>query len=537
MTLRPTVVIGWLVWSTLLALATVVLVWARGDIEQSHAALTLLLIVLGGSVAGGRLLGFMLACVGFALIDYYFQPPYDLFGIDKPLDVVVLVAFLVTAGAATDLLARARQEAESARQRAREVESLSLLGDATLRYAQPEDALAALAIMVCETLGARSCTITPRDPDVGLAAVHASGGSTALPDGSSLEDEQIAERAVAEGMPVVVSGAGEVVVYRHPHLGDPREPALGGRLLALPLRADTQTIGVLLVRGNPLLSLDASQRRFLGALGHYAAISIERKRLMRDVAHAEALRETNRARDQVLASVSHDLRTPLTTIKVLAQEIESRGESSASAIVEQADRLARLVGDLVELSRLRAGGSSVTPEFNTAEDVVGAALRQTRGILGDRTIVADIDIESSSLVGMFDFVQTLRILGNLLDNALRYTPSSGVVELRVAREGEYLVFTVADRGEGIALAERERVFEAFYRPANATPDAGHAGIGLSIARSLAELQGGSLSYAPRNGGGSEFILKLPGAVMDQTADMQACDRLRESGLSDEARLT
>jgi two-component system sensor histidine kinase KdpD len=510
-----------MVWSALLVLTTTVLVWARSDIEQSHAALTLLLIVLGGSVAGGRVLGFTLACLGFALIDYYFQPPYDLITINKPLDGVVLLAFLVTAGAATHLLARARQEADSARRRAHEVENVARAGDATLRYSQPDDALAALAAMVCDTLRARSCVIKPHEPYTGLVAGQAAGDAAGLAEDAWLIDARLTERAISEGVPVAMSETGDIVLLGLARFTDPHAPGLTAQQLALPLRADAQTLGVLIVRGNPLLSLGGAELRFLGALGHYAAISIERKRFMRDAAHAEALRETGRAKDQVLASVSHDLRTPLTTIKALAQELESRGEPLAGAIVEHADRLARIVGDLLELSRLRAGGSAVTLEFNTAEDVVGAALRRAHGILEGRTIVADIDIESSSLVGMFDFVRTLRILGNLLDNALRYTGPDGVVELRVVREGADLVFTVADRGEGVAPDERDRIFEAFYRPSTATPDAGHAGIGLSIARSLAELQGGSLTYAPRDGGGSEFILRLPGAELAPYARVQS----------------
>jgi two-component system sensor histidine kinase KdpD len=271
------------------------------------------------------------------------------------------------------------------------------------------------------------------------------------------------------------------------------------------------------VRGLPVLALDAARRRFLAALSYYAALSIERMRLVSEAAHSEALREANRAKDQILASVSHDLRTPLTTIKVLAQGAQSRGEPSAAAIVEQADRLARMVADLLELSRIRAGSFSVTPELNTAEDLVGAALRQAQGILDGKSIVPHVDLDSPVLVGTFDFVHTLRILGNLLDNALRYTPSGGAVDLWACREGANLVFVVADRGTGVHPAERERIFDAFYRPAGTAPDSGHAGLGLSIARTLAELQGGTLTYSFREGGGSQFTLRLPAADLDEPA--------------------
>jgi two-component system sensor histidine kinase KdpD len=128
---------------------------------------------------------------------------------------------------------------------------------------------------------------------------------------------------------------------------------------------------------------------------------------------------------------------------------------------------------------------------------------------GGRTIKSVIDLESPALVGRFDFTHSLRILGNLLENALRYTPAGGSVELGVRREGESLVFTVADRGPGIPAAEVERIFHPFYRRADAAPDVGRAGLGLSIARRLAEIQNGSLTYEPRQGGGSVFVLRLP----------------------------
>jgi len=156
------------------------------------------------------------------------------------------------------------------------------------------------------------------------------------------------------------------------------------------------------------------------------------------------------------------------------------------------------------------------PDINTAEDLIGAAQRQAQGLLADgRSIRTVIDLESPALVGRFDFTHALRILGNLLENALRYTPPGGSVELAVRRDGDSLVFTVADRGPGIPVSEAERIFHAFYRHADAAPDVGRAGLGLSIARRLAEIQQGSLVYEPRPGGGSVFVLRLPAVDLDE----------------------
>jgi two-component system sensor histidine kinase KdpD len=262
---------------------------------------------------------------------------------------------------------------------------------------------------------------------------------------------------------------------------------------------------------------DPPKQRFLAALTYYAALGIERARLVREAEHAAALREADRMKDNLLASVSHDLRTPLTTIKALAQTAALHGDTAAAAIEEQADRLTRLVADLLDLSRMKGDAFRAAPDINTAEDLIGAAQRQAQGLLaGGRSIRTVIDLESPALVGRFDFTHALRILGNLLENALRYTPRGGSVELGVRREGDMLVFSVADRGPGIPAAEVERIFQPFYRHADAAPDVGRAGLGLSIAKRLAEIQQGTLHYEPRAGGGSVFVLQLPAVDIEET---------------------
>jgi two-component system sensor histidine kinase KdpD len=119
-----------------------------------------------------------------------------------------------------------------------------------------------------------------------------------------------------------------------------------------------------------------------------------------------------------------------------------------------------------------------------------------------------VHLDEPALVGVFDFVQSLRILTNLVENALRVSPPGTAVELEATRNGAALIFTVQDRGPGVPAAEAERIFEAFYRPEGSPPDAGRAGLGLAISRHLAELQRGTLTYAPNPGGGSVFTLRL-----------------------------
>lgn len=459
-------VIGWILWTSLLALVTVLMIAMRDRIDQAHVILVYLLVVLGASASGGRIVGIPLACVGFLLIDLYFQPPYGKLADGKAVDFVALTAFLVTAFVATHLLARAQAEAEEARRRAVEIASLARLGSETIQAGRAEDALARIASVIQTTLNMSECSIVAWDAT--RAAVPASPTPTGIP---------------AEGAPT--------------------------RRIVMPLSVQGRVVGVLTVASTVPVKLDASQRRFLDAISYYAALAADRVRLVSEAEHAEALREANRLKDVVLASVSHDLRTPLTTIKALAQTEALRGNSSAAAIEEQADRLSRLVSDLLDLSRLKGGGFAVVPELNTAEDLIGAAVRQTRGLFEQRSLRTVIDLSSPALVGYFDFSQSLRVVCNLLENAVRYSPDSQPIELAARRDNGTLVFSVSDRGPGVNADDVSRIFEPFYRATNSAPDAGRAGLGLSIARTLAEMQGGSVSYAPRAGGGSVFALCLP----------------------------
>ncbi len=243
----------------------------------------------------------------------------------------------------------------------------------------------------------------------------------------------------------------------------------------------------------------------------------EIEHLSAEIRRAEALREASRMKDVLLLSVSHDLRTPLTTIRALAQDIQtdgSRARTHAGVIVEQADRLGKMVADVLDLSRLRGGAFTMNTEVNTAEDLLGAAVRQFGGIADAKRIETVIDYTRPALLGTFDFVLSLRVLTNLIENALRYSPPSTAVTVSVTETGSNLSFQILDRGPGVPVSEQQQIFEPFYRPNGAPPDAGAAGLGLSIAKRLAEVQGGSVSYADRPGGGSVFTFELPAAAQE-----------------------
>lgn len=234
------------------------------------------------------------------------------------------------------------------------------------------------------------------------------------------------------------------------------------------------------------------------------------RRLAAQTERVQALRDADRLKDELLAALSHDLRTPLTTIKALASELRTSGDDRAAVIEEESDRLNRLVGDLLDLSRMRAGGLPVNADLIAADDLLGAALQRLAGHAQADRIQARLD-SHDLLVGRFDFVHSLRILVNLLENALKYSPADTPVELTARREQERLLISIADRGPGIAAPETERIFEAFYHNSNHPTGTDGVGLGLAIARDLARAQGGDVMYTPRPWGGSVFTLFLPAA--------------------------
>jgi two-component system sensor histidine kinase KdpD len=517
--LRIPRVFVWLIWLSLLVLVTIVLVAVRGRLDQAHVALIYLLLVLGASASGGRSLGFFLSFACSLLIDYYLQTPYDTLAVGKPLDWFVLVAFLITASVAAQLLGRANAQAEAAQRRAAEIDRLAALGAETLKEGRAEDALTAIARVLGDTLRTPLCAIYACDPGRGtdLRRVGIAGAAPAIEPAA----EELVLWVGTQRHPAALRSDGSSA--RGPAAVEEVTRASAAPIVALilPLLVHERLVGALLLANRHGLRLDRGERRVLEALAYYAALGVERMRLAAEAEHAEVLREADRMKDALLASVSHDLRTPLTAIKALASDIAIDGDERAGVIVEQANRLNQLVADLLDLSRLSAGGVQLQDEVNAAEDLVGAAIQQLAPTLAGRELKTSISWSDPMVLGRFDFVHSLRILVNLVENALKYSPREQPVEIGVAQRGEMLEIAVSDRGPGVPAAERQRIFQPFYRPAGVSPDAGGSGLGLAIARGLAEAQGGCVVYEDRPGGGAIFTLRLPAAAVQLEGELSA----------------
>jgi two-component system sensor histidine kinase KdpD len=505
--------LGWAAWLAAIAALTAAMVTVREHLDKAHVALAYLLLVLAASTRGPRLRGLLLALAAFLCFNFFFLPPYGTFAIRDPLDWLVLFTFLVVAAVATQLLFRARSEALEARLRAEEIEHLSTLGAETLNAGRAEDALAAIAGVIRATLEVDACEIWllhAGDPPLTLGARASAEQGARGRDGSA-----IAQVAAERGNAVIEQADGTTrLAPARGRRGEVEVPeAAGARGLVLPLRVRDRTVGVLRIAREAGIGLTPAQRRFFAVLAYYAALGAERVRLGTEAQRAEALREADRLKDALIASVSHDLRTPLTTIKALAHDLGETGDDRAVTIEEEADRLNRFVVDLLDLSRLNAGELRIVPEIVAAEDLAGAALQRVAGFVNGREIRVELHPHEPLLLGRMDFVQSLRVLVNLIENAHKYAPAGTPIDLAVARGGERLLFRVADRGPGVPQGERERIFQPFYRHPHAQADVGGAGLGLSISRRLAEAQGGSLAFEPRTGGGSVFVFALPAAEL------------------------
>lgn len=477
-------------------------------VDKAHVTLAYLLLVLLAAADGGLRLGIAVASLAFIAFNWFFLPPFGTLVIADPADWFVLTAFLVAGIVASNLFHRVQREAESARQRAREVSSLARTGAEAMRAPRAQSALDALADGIRRALGVSSCAIfvsAESGEESGLDLISDLG---ALGHAARDEARMVMERR--SGLLVLADGVHRFTEFPYADEG-PQGETQAARRLVLPVWTGNAAIGAVAISNDAPFVLSAAQGRLLNALLYYVTVGSERLRLERATEHLEALASANELKNAVLASVSHDLRTPLTTIAALAHDMGSLGDERADIIAQEAARLNRFVRDLLDASRLTSGRMPVRPEIVPVDELISAALQQVEGAIAEREIRVSLDPSNPLLLGRFDPVQGVRALVNLLENANKYAPLGTPVDLAVRADGLHVAVSVSDRGPGVDPREVTRIFEALYRPEGSRPDSGSAGLGLAIARGFAEAQGGSLIYEARDGGGSVFTLRLPAA--------------------------
>ena len=295
-------------------------------------------------------------------------------------------------------------------------------------------------------------------------------------------------------------------------LGTETLPA--SQALHLPLPGPVESLGVLALRPSDPRTLGEPDRmRLLRTFANQIAGALERARLSDAAEAARVEVESERMRNTLLSTVSHDLRTPLAVITGAASNLRDDAGLSADVrrdladtISEEAERLNRLVGDLLDMTRLESGASRVRKQWHSLEEVVGGALTRLERPLEDRPVRLALP-RDLPLVPLDDVLFGQVVL-NLVENAIHYTPAGSPIEIGATLAHGTLRLEVADRGPGLAPGEETAVFEKFFRGAGRTDRHG-VGLGLAICRAIVEAHGGHITASNRAGGGAAFVVELP----------------------------
>ncbi|MGB4782004.1 ATP-binding protein, partial [Candidatus Methylomirabilis sp.] len=286
------------------------------------------------------------------------------------------------------------------------------------------------------------------------------------------------------------------------------------KALYLPLIASQGTLGVLGLQPTAPRALDAhEQLHQLETFANQTALALERTQLAEAAQEAQIRAETERLRSSLLSSVSHDLRTPLATITGAASSLlegdkildDQTQKDLLESLFEEAERLNRLVNNLLEMTRMESGTLQVRKEWHVLEEIVGAALGRLVKLLCDRPVTTSLPA-NLPLVPIDD-VLLEQVLINLLDNAVKHTPDGGLLEITAWAHDGAVTVEVADRGSGLKSGDEERVFEKFYRGPGLTSRG--AGLGLAICRGIVEAHGGHIWAENRPGGGVAFRFTIP----------------------------
>src|SRR3954452_20696206 len=446
-----------------------VLAGSSPDVPPAQALAYLALTVLCALV-GGLWPALAAALLGCLLLNYFFTAPLRTLNVEDTGDVVALLLFLTVAVAVAsvvDVSARRSVQADRAR---READALSLLNRALLRSGYGVDELLAQG---CETLTMSAATLQRSRADGGWGVVASRGGHP--PEDASSAD--VAAEAQGEEL-----GDGRVEV--------PRASSRGVRLL---------------LRGR---SMAPHEQRVLSAFATHLAVVLERAELAEQAAAADRLAQGNRLRTALLAAVSHDLRTPLAGIKAAVTTLRApdlrRSEEDADgllgAIEDSADRLAAIIANLLDMSRLQTGGITLAVHEVGLEDVVARAVA---GLPGEERVALELPDDLPAVLvdaGLLD-----RVVVNLVDNALRHTRST--VEVRGTATRGRVRLLVFDHGPGVPDAANPTLFEPFQRLGDAPAGEG-VGLGLAVARGLTEAMGGTVTARDTGSGGPGLTMTV-----------------------------
>jgi len=505
-----------------------------------NISLTYLFIVLALASTRGMYPAVLASLVAFLSFDFFLVQPLYTFTIGKVDEWLALFIFLATSIITGQLASALRQRADQARRRERESRILYELLRDTNREEDLERQLRIIARAVVDVFarwGVRECAILLPEEHGKLmlrASTRAAGDQESLlPDESATAAWVMSQGQTAELHDVLLApqasdNYAQRVVLRSSSMNHPVRRYV--RMVPLKLRLHVVGVLRLSMEDDPRLfdverSLGVERERahpgsaFFWSFVDQAASVIDRERLRRESLQVEVLQRTDTLRAALLSSVSHDLRTPLSSIKAAASSLlqedvqwdDEARHSFAQAIVREADRLNRLVANLLDMSRIEGGALKPEKEWYPLDELIHDVLGRMQPLLQGRAVHTEISDHLPPVE--LDYLQIDQVFTNLIENALRYTPGGSPIDINVQLcEDTSIMVSVADRGPGIPGADVERVFDKFYRvlstETKATRPTG-SGLGLAVCRGLIEAHGGRIWVENRQGGGAVFRFTLP----------------------------
>jgi len=481
-------------WSVFLVFgATVIGYLIGGDIEATNLVMVYLLAVVIAAIYLGRGPAILASILGVLAFDFLFVTPYFTFAVSDTQYIITFIGLFLVGLVISQLTARASEQAGAARQREAETAELYDLSRDLAASVEIEAILRALQKHLEQTFGRTIAVL--------------------LPESDHLVTKTISENLDLDAEELAVADW----VYRHAEPAGRNTNTLpAAQLRYLPLKTSSGVAGVLGV-GKPETAnrdLTSAQRRLMEAFANQGAQAIERAQLEEQNRQIALLQSAEKLQNALLNSISHDLRTPLVAItgalSALDENYMGLDESARSALIEnargEADRLNRLVGNLLNMTRIESGAIKLHLEPCDIQDLIGTALEQ----LGTRANKNQIkvNIPASFALLPMDFTLMAQVMVNLLENAIKYSPEDSLIEVSAFLDGSKARLQILDRGVGIPSDDLSRVFDKFYRVQRPESVSG-TGLGLSISKGIIEAHGGQIHALNRAGGGTILEVELP----------------------------
>jgi len=463
--------------AALLVFGIVALYFKYVHVNPTTVALSLLVAILVVSAAWGLRYAIPMSIASALCFNFFFLPPVDTFTIADTQNWVALFAFFFTSVIASNLSERARRQTWEAHQRTQEVERLYAFSQQLLVAENVVALLQRVPGFITETFSAREAAIYLSNKD----QIYRSD-----PDRQNVTAEQLKEAAAR----------GELI-FDH------------ARTLAVaPLRMGIRTVGAFGLSG------EIPSRATMEAVGSLIATAVERANAVERLTHTEAARESERLRSALLDSVTHEFRTPLTSIKASVTTLRSGAKLSAeqqedllAVVEEESDRLNRVIGEAVEMAQLDAKEVRLDLVPHQMREAVEAALAESKHSLADHPVEVRLPERLPPVV--MDAVWIKKVLRHLLENAAKYSAPGSPIFVSSEVKNDRLITSVADRGVGIDDLERSMIFDKFYRGQSQRYRVQGTGMGLAIVKAIVEAHTGRIEVTSQLGHGSVFSFGLP----------------------------